>query len=372
MEPRPLTAKLKLRLRPVHSDDGPAHRGGVGALVALPGGALCTAGRDGVARLWSSADGEGSAAPGCAAELRGHVDWVNDAAALPGGALATASNDGTVMLWRGPPEAALTAAPVQVGAARTLRGHGDYVKALAAAGGVLASAGLDERLLLWDAEASLAPIAGAQAAPVSAMLLLLLALLPALLLVLLMVLLPVRGMLVLTPLLHLHLHHPPSFSSGANGAERPRGQRVLRGAGRGGAAGGIGRQRGRATAVGCAHRRKAHEAGGPPWRARPSRRAPDGARTAALRVCAAGGSGGAAANSQSQVRALLLSADGGRLVSAGSDGVVKFWDLGHRACVHELRPHGGASVHTISKDSQACCAFLKDLFCCASVLSGCS
>lgn len=128
------------------------HRFGVPAL-AVSGGSLFTAGRDGTVREWdvaSSARGGNyrdlTEVPKTDAARRTfdeHVDWVNDLLLLHGGErLVTASSDTTVKVWN-------TARSHR--SLRTLTEHADYVKALAPlpANGV-ASASLDGRVLVWD------------------------------------------------------------------------------------------------------------------------------------------------------------------------------------------------------------------------------
>src|SRR5688572_14153310 len=76
--------------------------------------------------------------------LRGHSGWVGGLAFMPDGRrLVSASADHTLRIWD-------TAGGRLE---RTLRGHGDYVVAVAVAGdGRIASAGFDGAARLWDAD----------------------------------------------------------------------------------------------------------------------------------------------------------------------------------------------------------------------------
>ena len=129
------------------------HRFGINALASSSNGELFTGGRDGTVRCW---DGLPSSAT-LQRTLDEHSDWVNDLVVLQSGILASCSADTTVKLWS-----------LGNNACETIGKHGDYAKCLsfAAEGGMLASAGFDRRLLLWDVQrfdqGRLGPVAGSE------------------------------------------------------------------------------------------------------------------------------------------------------------------------------------------------------------------
>ena len=136
------------------------HRFGINAFASSDNGELFTAGRDGTVRCWDALPTGNAAQPAVVnAEahrtLEGHSDWVNDLALLQSDVLVSCSSDCTVRLW------SLTTEGCQV-----IGRHEDYVKALAFAPscGMLASAGFDSRVLLWDVQrfeqGRLSPVAG--------------------------------------------------------------------------------------------------------------------------------------------------------------------------------------------------------------------
>ena len=138
---------------------GEGHRFGVNALTSIDR-TLYSAGRDGTVRCWSLEDSAECRPPTCArleATMDEHTDWVNGIVAVQPGVVASCSSDRTVKVW---------SARRGGGAMRceTLGEHTDYAKALAFAPrrGLLASAGLDRRLLLWDPQRT-SPIAASVA-----------------------------------------------------------------------------------------------------------------------------------------------------------------------------------------------------------------
>uniref|UniRef100_A0A7S4ESR5 WD repeat-containing protein 48 homolog n=1 Tax=Chrysotila carterae TaxID=13221 RepID=A0A7S4ESR5_CHRCT len=144
-------AKLTVTLLEETASEG--HRFGVNALAStsstLWGGGeqLISGGRDGTIRCWKLPQQGVAATP--MLTLSDHTDWVNDLVLINEGeqtsAFVSASSDCTIKLWR--PES---------GGSRprstTLRQHTDFVKALAYASQarVLASAGCDASIVLWD------------------------------------------------------------------------------------------------------------------------------------------------------------------------------------------------------------------------------
>lgn len=115
---------------------------------------MFTGGRDGTIRCW-----EGFARKTVSAVLHGHSDWVNDIVMLQDNVLASCSSDCTVRLWSLKPEDGHCVGHV-------IGRHEDHVKALAFAPacGMLASAGFDRRVLLWDVhrfkQEHFSPVAG--------------------------------------------------------------------------------------------------------------------------------------------------------------------------------------------------------------------
>ena len=139
------------------------HRFGINAVGSCgETGELYTAGRDGTVRRWPlGLTGEPYKAERDSETLEAHDDWVNDLCVLRRGVVATASSDCTVRL-----HTQFSAAPRSE--ENVLGRHDDYAKALAYAGegGLLASAGFDRRLLLWDVHrfehGRLAPVAASE------------------------------------------------------------------------------------------------------------------------------------------------------------------------------------------------------------------
>ena len=132
---------------------GVGHRFGINAIASAPSGELFTGGRDGTIRCWDVLN------PGAAKmTLNEHTDWVNDVLLLQHGVLATCSSDHTVKLWSLPSDG-------RDAQCETIGQHEDYARALTFAheSGMLASAGFDRRLLLWDVQRfgqrRLAPVA---------------------------------------------------------------------------------------------------------------------------------------------------------------------------------------------------------------------
>ena len=118
------------------------HRFGINALATSDDGSrLFTAGRDGTVRTWDASSGQESGPV-----LDEHTDWVNDIVLLGDRLLASCSSDRTVRLWSLPDD------PDQGASCEVIGSHDDYAKALCYApdSGILASAGFDSRILLWD------------------------------------------------------------------------------------------------------------------------------------------------------------------------------------------------------------------------------
>lgn len=103
-------------------------------------GRLYSAGRDGIIRVWSTANGIQDR---YIQSMEHHTDWVNDIVLCCGGKnLISASSDTTVKVWNAPKGFCMS----------TLRTHKDYVRTLAYAKDKeqVASAGLDRAIFLWD------------------------------------------------------------------------------------------------------------------------------------------------------------------------------------------------------------------------------
>ena len=132
----------------------PGHRFGVNVVRSCPeSDQLYTAGRDGTVRCWSAG---ASSQPVLKQTLDEHTEWVNGIAIIQPGVLASCSSDRTVKVWS---VSSHSPGTTQV-QADTLGHHGDYAKAIVFAPqrGLLASAGFDCRLMLWDPQRA-APIA---------------------------------------------------------------------------------------------------------------------------------------------------------------------------------------------------------------------
>ena len=138
----PERSALTLTLHAPSASGG--HRFGINAVGSCAEtGDLYTAGRDGTVRCWSGASAGAAETEAWAYEA--HADWVNDLCVLRRGVVATASSDCTVRLHTDFSDASKNTPNI-------LGRHDDYAKGLAYAseGGLLASAGFDRRLLLWD------------------------------------------------------------------------------------------------------------------------------------------------------------------------------------------------------------------------------
>ena len=132
----------------------PGHRFGVNVVRSCPeSDQLYTAGRDGTVRCWSAG---ASSQPVLKQTLDEHTEWVNGIAIIQPGVIASCSSDRTVKVWS---VSSHSPGTTQV-QADTLGHHGDYAKAIVFAPqrGLLASAGFDCRLMLWDPQRA-APIA---------------------------------------------------------------------------------------------------------------------------------------------------------------------------------------------------------------------
>ncbi|XP_041698351.2 WD repeat-containing protein 48 isoform X1 [Coregonus clupeaformis] len=117
------------------------NRNGVNALQLDPAlNRLFTAGRDSIIRIWSVNQHKQDP---YIASMEHHTDWVNDIVLCCNGkTLISASSDTTVKVWNAHKGFCMS----------TLRTHKDYVKALAYAKDkeLVASAGLDRQIFLWD------------------------------------------------------------------------------------------------------------------------------------------------------------------------------------------------------------------------------
>ncbi|KAM6953450.1 WD repeat-containing protein 48-like [Aplochiton taeniatus] len=117
------------------------NRNGVNALQLDPAlNRLFTAGRDSIIRIWSVNQHKQDP---YIASMEHHTDWVNDLVLCCNGkTLISASSDTTVKVWNAHKGFCMS----------TLRTHKDYVKALAYAKDreLVASAGLDRQIFLWD------------------------------------------------------------------------------------------------------------------------------------------------------------------------------------------------------------------------------
>ncbi|KAI1716221.1 WD domain, g-beta repeat domain-containing protein [Ditylenchus destructor] len=123
------------------------HRSFVNSLqYDSPSGQLFTAGSDSVIRRWDIANAEKGNKNAFLQAMEHHCDWVNDIVLCSEGSrLISASSDTTVKVWNARSGSCLS----------TLRTHKDAVKCLAYApnttnGELVASAGLDKSIYLWD------------------------------------------------------------------------------------------------------------------------------------------------------------------------------------------------------------------------------
>ena len=134
---------------------GEGHRFGINA-IGTSGESLLTAGRDGTVRSWSVHAGSANLEH----TLDEHSDWVNGIAVLHPGSFATCSSDRSVKVWSMPSDGTAN------WQCHTIGRHEDYAKAIcyAAQCNLLATAGFDCRILLWDAR-RLAPISASTVAP---------------------------------------------------------------------------------------------------------------------------------------------------------------------------------------------------------------
>ena len=151
---------------------GSGHRHGVNALASHDDASdlMYSGGRDATIRCWDSVSGQ------CVWTLAEHTDWINALVVLAPGLIATASSDCTVRLWCTSMSSSLSSAhdvgddvPADTSAASAFSAcsssdapagvrcevigrHDDYAKCLSysKAGRLLASAGLDKRVMVWD------------------------------------------------------------------------------------------------------------------------------------------------------------------------------------------------------------------------------
>uniref|UniRef100_A0A8B9JF77 WD repeat-containing protein 48 n=1 Tax=Astyanax mexicanus TaxID=7994 RepID=A0A8B9JF77_ASTMX len=134
--------RRKVQVSYVIRDEVEKHnRNGVNALQLDPAlNRLFTAGRDSIIRIWSINQHKQDP---YIASMEHHTDWVNDIVLCCNGkTLISASSDTTVKVWNAHKGFCMS----------TLRTHKDYVKALAYAKDkeLVASAGLDRQIFLWD------------------------------------------------------------------------------------------------------------------------------------------------------------------------------------------------------------------------------
>uniref|UniRef100_A0A8C8HL63 WD repeat-containing protein 48 n=1 Tax=Oncorhynchus tshawytscha TaxID=74940 RepID=A0A8C8HL63_ONCTS len=134
--------RRKVQVSYVIRDEVEKHnRNGVNALQLDPAlNRLFTAGRDSIIRIWSVNQHKQDP---YIASMEHHTDWVNDIVLCCNGkTLISASSDTTVKVWNAQKGFCMS----------TLRTHKDYVKALAYAKDkeLVASAGLDRQIFLWD------------------------------------------------------------------------------------------------------------------------------------------------------------------------------------------------------------------------------
>lgn len=124
----------------IRDEEERRHRNGVSSLQLDPIGRLYSAGRDGIIRVWNTANGVQDR---YIQSMEHHTDWVNDIVLCCAGKnLISASSDTTVKVWNAPKGFCMS----------TLRTHKDYVRTLAYAKDKeqVASAGLDKSIFLWD------------------------------------------------------------------------------------------------------------------------------------------------------------------------------------------------------------------------------
>ena len=136
-----LTAALLLVAATAVGAELRGHGGPVRAIAVAPGGAVITGSFDTRAIVWSLETGTAREV------LLFHAGQVNAVAALPEGRFATGGADGRIAIW----------APGQGAPVRVLEGHGGPVAALAVSpdGSMLASASWDTSVRLW-------PLAGGE------------------------------------------------------------------------------------------------------------------------------------------------------------------------------------------------------------------
>lgn len=142
---------------------GHGHRFGINCVASDElTGRIYTAGRDGTIRGWDVPlpviGAEHPSSARCACTLDDHSDWVNDIVMLNSNLIASASSDQTVKLWSLQEGGSVGGGGggETIGShqwrSETIGRHEDYARALGYAPGIglLASAGFDRRLLLWD------------------------------------------------------------------------------------------------------------------------------------------------------------------------------------------------------------------------------